>query len=68
MGIRATKVFEYDVECDRCGRYEYYHTNDEDNGIRVHSITSAMKAARFHKTGKEILCPICWENHIIDRR
>ena len=67
MGITAMKCFEYWVVCDNCGRDEVYHTNDEDNGVLVHSIQSAIRAARFHKSKGKLYCPFCYENILYER-
>ncbi|MBR6861374.1 MAG: hypothetical protein IKM73_08650 [Acidaminococcaceae bacterium] len=64
MSARAVRCYEYSIECDHCEYLEVYHTNDEDNGVLVHSLASAIRAARFHKTGRKILCPLCWERHL----
>lgn len=68
MSVEAIRVYEYSVVCDRCEFFEIYHTGDEDNGVRVHSITSAIKAARFHRAGRKVLCPLCWERHFEERK
>lgn len=67
MGVQAMRVFEYSIECDGCGFYEVYHTYDQDNGVTVHSIPSAIRAARFHKSKGKIYCPICYENILFER-
>ena len=67
MGITAMKCFEYWVVCDNCGRDEIYHTNDKDNGVLVHSIQSAIRAARFHKSKDKLYCPFCYESILYER-
>lgn len=67
MAISVLKVNEYIVECDKCGFEEVYHTGDMDNGITVHSIVSAMKAAKFHKCQAGVLCSICYEGYTSEK-
>jgi len=60
MGIVCTKIFEYVLTCDKCNFEEVYHTGDWDNGVRVHSIDSAVKASKFHVTKQGYLCDSCF--------
>ena len=67
MGITAMKCYEYWVVCDKCGRDEIYHTNDQDNGVLVHSIPSAIRAARFHESKGKLYCSFCYEALVYER-
>ena len=68
MGATAMRVFEYYMECDQCGYGEVMHTGDMDHNIRVHSLSSAIRACQYHKlkNGK-ILCHICYESYVFDK-
>lgn len=68
MGITASKVYEYVLECDKCGIMEVYHTGDLDRGVFVHSLSTAKRAASFHKCGSKTLCHICYEGYLLDKR
>lgn len=61
MSVSAMRVYEYVLICDHCGVMEVYHTGDSERGIKVHSITTAIRAASFHRRKRKILCPICTE-------
>ena len=67
MAIRALRIYEYWVECDKCGNEEVLHTGDQDNGVFIHSMTTAKRAAMYHYVGKKLLCPICYENYLYDK-
>ena len=67
MAVKVRKVNEYDVECDECGYEEVLYSYDQDNGVIVHSIETAMRAARFHKRKGKCLCPICYANSLCKR-
>ena len=67
MAVTVMRVSEYDVECDECGYEEVLYSYDQANGVIVHSIATAMKAARFHKRKGKCLCPICYENSLHER-
>lgn len=67
MGVRVLKVFEYTVECNGCLRQEVYHTNDQDNGVRVHTLRTALKASGFKRMGGKVYCPDCYDEEV-DRR
>lgn len=68
MSISAWRVYEYVLECDRCGVEEVYHSEDHENGIRIHSIPTARKAAQFHRVNGKDLCHICYEAYASERR
>ena len=67
MGVRALRIYEYWVECDKCENEEVYHTGDIDRSVFVHSIASAIRAAGYHKRGGKLLCPICNESYVYDK-
>lgn len=67
MGISTMRVYEYYLECDLCGRDEVYHTYDIDNDVKVHSIASAIRAAKFHRSKGKLVCPICYEDIVYQR-
>lgn len=62
MSVSAWRVYEYSVECDVCGNYEVYHTDDSDRGVLVHSIPTAIRASGFHRYRGILLCPMCYED------
>lgn len=59
--ITVTRIFEYDITCDKCGNNEILHTGDSDGEIKVHDIQSAIKHAKFHKNKGIILCNKCFK-------
>ena len=60
MGITATKIVEYAIQCDVCGCEEVIHTGCGD--IHVHTINDAMKELRYHRSHGQILCDECFKN------
>lgn len=61
MGFRATRLVEYDFDCDICGKSETLYTGDCPNGIYVHDINTAFKAGEYHKSNGTILCKCCFD-------
>ncbi len=61
MSVRVMRVYEYVIECDKCGWMDIYHTGDEDRGIKIHTVSTAMRASGFHRRKRKLLCPICFE-------
>lgn len=59
--ITVTKIFEYDLVCDKCGKNEILHTGDSDGKLKVHNIYSAMKHAEFHTSRGITLCDECFK-------
>lgn len=62
MGFRATRLVEYDFDCDICGKNETLYTGDCPDDIIVHDINTAFKAAGYHKSKGKILCADCFND------
>ena len=60
MGFRATRLVEYDFDCDNCGNSETLYTGDCPGDICVHNINTAFKAVGYHKSNGMILCNNCF--------
>jgi len=59
MSATVMRCFEYTITCDICEAQEVYHTNDHENGIRVHSLETALQASRYRRWRGMHLCPNC---------
>ena len=59
MSVSVMRCFEYTITCDRCEAQEVYHTNDQDHGVWVHDIRTAIQASRYRKRNGALLCPDC---------
>ena len=64
MGFATLECQEYDFCCDSCGDWTILHTGDLAEGVYVHDIRSAFKAAKYYKCnyqGKDaVLCDKCF--------
>lgn len=67
MSVSAMRCFEYTVPCDRCEAQEVYHTNDQERGVWVHSIRTAVQASGYRPSKKRngtLLCPECQKEEV----
>lgn len=60
MGIRYTRLTEYDLECDLCGKAETVYTGDSYKDRFVSNIPSAIFVADFHKCKGKLICGNCF--------
>jgi len=68
MGISIMRVFEYYLECDKCGVSDCVHTGDSANGNYVHNRDSAIKVCGFHRSEGNLLCEECFKKTKIAKR
>ena len=61
MGIKTLRIVEYSLECDTCDNWEILHTGEVSYGIRVHNIQTAIKACKYHRTQKGLICDNCFK-------
>lgn len=62
MGLNVLKTYEYYLECDCCGAFETFHTNDTgQDGIIVHNIPTAIKGGQYHRSKGKLLCNDCFK-------
>ena len=61
MGIKTMRVVEYSLECDTCDDWEILHTGEVVDGVFVHTIQSVIKACKYHRTKKGLVCDNCFK-------
>lgn len=68
MGISIMRVFEYYLECDKCGVSDCVHTGDSADDNYVHNRDSAIKVCGFHRSKGNLLCEECFKKTKIAKR
>ena len=57
------KCFEYGFFCDNpsCNDWETLHTGDVVDGLFVHDMQTAFKAANYHRSKGKTYCDKCFK-------